>query len=100
MGRRFRDMETPEQRYLAATAGVRVNQLAKQARAADEEAQRQQMTADIYGRHGRDYSDRPKAEKAAEEARTQRGRRDRAVDEIKRLQEADAPAPKKRGWFW
>jgi hypothetical protein len=99
MGRRFRDMETPEQRYLAATAGVRVNQLAKQARAADEEAQRQQMTADIYGRHGRDYSDRPKAEAAASEARKQRGRRDRAVDEIERLRAASAPKPKKRGWF-
>lgn len=99
MGRRFKDMETPEQKYLAATTGVRVNQLAKQARAADEEAQRQQMTADIYGRHGKDYTDRPKAERAAREARNLRGRRDRAVEEIERLQAAAKPKPKKRGWW-
>ncbi|MFE2710579.1 hypothetical protein ACFXKI_00960 [Streptomyces mirabilis] len=92
-------METPEQKYLAATAGVRVNQLAKQARAADEEAQRQQMTADIYGRHGKDYTDRPKAERAAREAKKQRGRRDQAVEEIERVQAAAAPKPKKRGWW-
>jgi hypothetical protein len=99
MGRRFKDMETPEQKYLAATASVRVNQLAKQAKAADEEAQRQQMTADVYGRDGKDYTDRPKAERAAREARKQRGRRDRAADEIKRVQAEAAPKPKKRGWW-
>ncbi|MFJ9101331.1 hypothetical protein ACIRJM_23020 [Streptomyces sp. NPDC102405] len=92
-------MQTEEQRYLAATAQVRVNQLAKQAQAADEEAQRQQMTADIYGRHGVDYSDRPKAERAAREARKQRDRRDRNVDEITRIQDAAVPPKKKRGWF-
>lgn len=98
MARKFKDMQTEEQRYMAATTGVRVNQLAKQAKAADEESQRQQMTADIYGRHGQDYSDRPKAERAAREAKKLRGRRDQAVDEIKRLQEAANPKPKRR-WF-
>lgn len=98
MARKFKDMQTPEQRYLAATTGVRVNQLAKQAKVAEEESQRQQMTADIYGRHGQDYSDRPKAERAAREAKKLRGRRDRAVDEIQRLQETAAPKPKRR-WF-
>jgi hypothetical protein len=99
MARKFKDMQTPEQRYLAATAGVRVNQLAKQARAADEESQRQQMTADIYGRDGKDYTDRPKAERAAREAKKQRRRRDQAVEEIERVQAAAAPKPRKRGWW-
>lgn len=99
MARRFKDMETPEQKYQAATAGVRVNQLSKQARAADEEAQRQQMTADVYSRQGRDYSDPAKARQAAREADKQRGRRDRAVEEIQRLQAAAAPKSKKRGWW-
>jgi hypothetical protein len=99
MARKFKDMQTPEQKYLAATATVRASQLAKQAQTANEEAQRQQMTADIYGRHGQDYTDRPKAERAAKEARKQRGRRDRAVEEIERLHAAAQPKPKKRGWF-
>lgn len=99
MGRRVKDMQTPEQAYFAATAGVRVNQLAKQAQALDEESQRQQMTADIYGRDGRDYTDRPKAERAAREARKLRERSGRLYDEAEQVRSASAPAPKKRGWF-
>jgi len=99
MGRRFKDMQTEEQRFAASTAGVRVRQLQKAADAADQEAQRQQMTADIYGRDGRDYTDRPKAERAAREARKHGDRAGRLFDEAKRVAEAAAPKPRKRGWF-
>ncbi|MWA08787.1 hypothetical protein [Streptomyces sp. BA2] len=99
MGRKFKDMETPEQRYLAATAEVRVGQLGKAAHAADQEAQRQQMTADIYGREGKDYTDRPKAERAAREARKHRERADRLYGEARKVEAAANPKPQKRRWF-
>ncbi|MFG2789181.1 hypothetical protein [Streptomyces sp. NPDC048419] len=92
MGRRFKDMSTPEQQYAARQAPA----LRRMAHSAEQEAERQQMTADVYGRRDRDYSDpaKARAEREADRLR-QRGRSLRAT--AKRA-ESEA-APKKRGWF-
>ncbi|MET8982050.1 hypothetical protein ABZX85_41305 [Streptomyces sp. NPDC004539] len=95
MGRRFKDMRTPEQQW-AAQQAPRLRQMAHEA---DREAQRQQMTADVYGRQGRDYSDPARAAGAQREADRQRGRRDGLRATADRAEQAATP-PKKRGWLW
>lgn len=93
MARKFKNMQTPEQQYAARQAPA----LRRMAYNAEQEAERQQMTADVYGRPGRDYTDPQKATRAQQEA-------DRLRDRAKGLRgtanraEA-APKPKKRGWF-
>ncbi|MFJ6085377.1 hypothetical protein ACIQI8_28665 [Streptomyces sp. NPDC092369] len=56
------------------------------------------MTADVYGRQGRDYSDPAKATRAQREANRQRDRRDSLRAMADRAEQAVTP-PKKRGWF-
>lgn len=94
MGRRFRDMQTPEQQYAARQAPA-LRQMAHQA---EQRAEQQQMTADVYGRQGRDYSDPARAASAQREANRQRGRA-RGLRETANRAEADAQPKKKRGWF-
>lgn len=91
--RRFSDMQTPEQQYAAAQAPA----LRRMAYQAEQRAEEQQMTADVYGRQGRDYADPQKAARAQREADRQRGRA-RGLRETARQAEAK-PEPKKRGWF-
>jgi hypothetical protein len=93
MGRRFRDMQTPEQQYAARQAPA----LRQMAYAAEQQAEAQQMTADVYGRQGRDYSDPVKAARAQREADRLRDR-GRGLRATANRAEADAK-PKKRGWF-
>ena len=93
MGRKFKDMQTPEQQYMARQAPA----LRQMAYTAEQEAERQQMTADVYGRQGRDYSDPGTAARAQREA-------DRLRDRAAGLratanQSENAATPKKRGWF-
>ncbi|MFJ4784264.1 hypothetical protein [Streptomyces sp. NPDC088794] len=93
MGRRFKDMPTAEQQYAARQAPA----LRRMAYSAEQEAERQQMTADVYGRRGRDYSDPAKASKAQQEADRlrEKGRKLRAT-----ANSAETGAtPTKRGWF-
>ncbi|MFJ9378620.1 hypothetical protein [Streptomyces sp. NPDC101455] len=94
MGRRFKDMHTAEQQYAARQAPA----LRGLAHAAEQEAERQQMTADVYGRRGR-YSDPAKASRAQDEADRQRewGRGLRAT--ANQAEQALAPQ-KKRRWSW
>ncbi|MDX3112543.1 hypothetical protein [Streptomyces scabiei] len=94
MSRQFKDMRTPEQGW-AAQQAPRLRQMAH---AADQEAQRQQMTADVYGRRGRDYSDPATAGRAQREADRQRDRRDALRAAADRAEQA-VTQPKKRGWF-
>ncbi|MGX9884049.1 hypothetical protein [Streptomyces sp. NPDC002276] len=96
MARRFKDMQTPEQQYAARQAPA----LRRMAHAADQEAQKHQMTADVYGRPGRDYSDPGKARGAQREADRQRGRRDGLRATADRMEKTAAPKEKKRGWLW
>ncbi|MEV6999305.1 hypothetical protein AB0N62_16670 [Streptomyces sp. NPDC093982] len=93
MGRRFKDMQTPEQQYAARQAPA----LRRMAYSAEQEAERQQMTADVYGRRGRDYSDQAKADRAQREADRLRGK-GRSLRATANHAEAEV-APKKRGWF-
>lgn len=93
MGRRFRDVQTPEQQYMARQAP----RLHEMAHAAEQEAGRQQMAADVYGRRGRDYSDPGKAAHAQREA-------DRLSDRAAGLRATASKAeatskPKKRRWL-
>lgn len=94
MGRRFKDMRAPEQEW-AAQQAPRLRQMAH---AADREAQRQQMTADVYGRRDSDYSDPDRAASAQREADRQRNRRDGLRASADQAEQAVTP-PKKRGWF-
>lgn len=93
MGRRFRDMPTPEQQWAAQQAPA----LHRMAHAAEQEAQRQQMTADVYGRQGRDYSNPAKASRAQQEADRQRDRA-RGLRNTAHHAENEVK-PKKRRWF-
>lgn len=94
MARKFKDMQTPEQEYAARQAP----KLRQMAYAAEQEAERQQMTADVYGRRGRDYSDPAKAKRAQREADRLHGRSKGLRDTANRA-EAEAKPKKKRGWF-
>ncbi|WP_406418371.1 hypothetical protein [Streptomyces sp. NBC_01614] len=93
MGRRFKDMQTPEQQYAVQQAPA----LRRMAHNAEQESERQQMTADVYGRQGRDYSDPRKADAAQREADRLRGRA-KGLRATANRAEAEAK-PKKRGWF-
>ncbi|MEU5214724.1 hypothetical protein AB0G79_00795 [Streptomyces sp. NPDC020807] len=95
MARRFRDMPTPEQLYAARQAP----RLRAMAYAAEQEAERQQMTADVYGRRGRDYSDPVRAARAQREAERLRDR-GKGLRSTANRAEAEVPPQKKRGWFW
>jgi len=94
MGRRFKDMVTEEQRYAASQAPA----LRRMAYQAEQQAEKQQMTADVYGGPGRDYSDPKKAERARREADRQRGRA-RGLRETARQAEAEVKPKPKRRWF-
>ena len=94
MGRKFRDMQTPEQEYAARQAPA----MRRMAYNAEQESERQQMTADVYGRQGRDYSDPRKAAAAQREADRLRGRA-KGLRETANRAEAEAAPKKKRGWF-
>lgn len=90
---KFKDMKTPEQQYAARQAPA----LRQMAHNAEQEAERQQMTADVYGRQGRDYTDPDKATGAQREADRLRDRAEGLRATANRA-EADT-TPKKRGWF-
>jgi hypothetical protein len=94
MARRFRDMQTEERRYEARQAPA----LRRMAYEAEQRSEEQQMTADVYGRQGRDYSDPAKAARAQREAERQRGRA-RGLRETANRAEADAKPKPKRGWW-
>ncbi|MCM1943160.1 hypothetical protein NC239_33655 [Streptomyces sp. G3] len=85
-------MQTPEQQWAAKQAP----QLRQLAHNAEQEADRQQMTADVYGRQGRDYSNPAKADRAQREANRLR---DRAAALRTTADQANAKPPKKRGWL-
>lgn len=93
MGRRFKDMQTPEQQYAARQAPA----LRRMAHQAEQQAEEHQMTADVYGRQGRDYSDPVKAGDAQREADRLRSRA-RDLRTTANRAEAKAPKPKRR-WF-
>jgi hypothetical protein len=95
MARRFKDMQTEEQRYAARQAPA----LRRMAYEAEQKAEQQQMTADVYGRQGRDYSDPVKAGEAQDEANRQRGRARGLRETANRAEAAAKPKPKKRGWW-
>lgn len=101
MGRKFRDMKTPEQQYAERQAGALAQVLYSQAHAADEQAQMHQMTADVYGREGRDYSDPTKARRAARDADMHRKRRDDLLAKARKQKQIadEAAKPKRRRWF-
>ncbi|MBA2951612.1 hypothetical protein [Streptomyces himalayensis] len=94
MGRRFKDMQTPEQQYAARQAP----RLREMAYAAEQEAERQQMTADVYGRQGRDYSDPRKAARAQREADRLRDRGKGLRATANRAEAEVAPKKKRRWW--
>ncbi|KMS73625.1 hypothetical protein ACM01_17965 [Streptomyces viridochromogenes] len=94
MGRRFKDMQTPEQRWAAQQAP----RLRGMAYMAEQESERQQMTADVYGRQGRDYSDPAKAARAQREADRLRSRGKALRDTASRA-EAEVTPKRRRGWF-
>lgn len=94
MVRRFKDMQTPEQQWAAQQAPS----LRGMAHAAEQESERQQMTADVYGRQGRDYSDPAKAARAQREADRLRARGKALRDTASRA-EAEAAPKKRRGWL-
>lgn len=58
--------QTPEEAYQARDRQQRASELRRRAYAADQEAQRWQMSADVYGRPDRDYSDPTTAHDASE----------------------------------
>ncbi|WP_217207719.1 hypothetical protein [Streptomyces sp. AC550_RSS872] len=86
-------MQTPEQQW-AAQQAPRLRGMAYQA---EQESERQQMTADVYGRRGRDYSDPVKADRAQREADRLRSRGKALRDTASRAE--TEVKPKKRGWF-
>jgi len=92
--RKFSDLQTEEQRYAARQAPA----LRRMAYEAEQRSEEQQMTADVYGREGRDYSDPQKAAQARREADRQRGRA-RGLRETANRAEAEAKPKKKRGWW-
>jgi hypothetical protein len=92
--RRFKDMPTPEQQYAASQAPA----LRRMAYDAEQEAERQQMTADVYGRQGRDYSDPVTATRAQREADRLHSRA-RELRATANRAEAEVAPPKKRGWL-
>jgi hypothetical protein len=92
-------METPEQQYArrqASAAGQRSRQAAGKH---DDEANRWQMTVDVYGREGKDYSD---PEKAAEGVRQRDWHRSQAARHTADAERHEAiarvPPPGKRRW--
>jgi hypothetical protein len=101
MARKFKDMQTPEQQYAARQAGATARMLQQHAYSADQEAQKQQMTADVYGRPGTDYEDTGKARQASEKAAKLRTRRDRLAAQAREQQATanGASRSKRRRWF-
>lgn len=94
MARRFKDMQTPEQQYAARQAPA----LRRMAHQAEQQAEGHQMTADVYGRRGRDYSDPRKADAAQREADRLRDRGKGLRETANRAEAEVAPKPKRR-WF-
>jgi hypothetical protein len=92
--RRFSEMQTEEQRYAARQAPA----LRRMAYQAEQRSEEQQMTADVYGRQGRDYSDPVRAAQAQREADRQRGRARGLRETAKRAEAEVKPKPKRR-WF-
>jgi len=99
MGRRFKDMQTPEQQYAAQQAPARAHELREQARAV--EAESWELTAPrrrevgngralpVFGPHS-----------ARDQARDDQLRA-QAEDLWAAADAAEEPAPKpKRGWLW
>ncbi|MFG2352610.1 hypothetical protein [Streptomyces sp. NPDC048521] len=87
-------MATPEQQWASRQAPA----LRQMAYEAEQKAEAHQMTADVYGRRGRDYSDPKKASQAQREAdRLQE--RARGLRTTAARAEAEVALPKKRRWF-
>lgn len=101
MARRFRDMESPEAAYARRQASALAERSHAAAAKHDDQAERLQMTVDVYGRQGKDYSDPKKAADASKKGRRHQdlAARHRA-DAARHEAAAKAPAPKKkRGWW-
>jgi hypothetical protein len=94
MARRFKDMQTPEQQYAARQAPA----LRRIAYQAEQQAEAHQMSADVYGRSGRDYSDPQKAARAQREADRLRDRGRGLRASANRAEAEVKPKPKRR-WF-
>ena len=94
MARKFKDMSTEEQRYAASQAPA----LRRMAHAAEQQAEKKQMTADVYGGPGRDYRDPKKAADARREAERLRQRAG-GLRETARNAEAEVKPKPKRRWF-
>jgi hypothetical protein len=96
VARKFKDMTTPEQQW-AAQQAPRLHQLAHQA---DQQAQRHQMGADVYGRPDKDYTDTKRAAREQRQADNLRDRSAKLRQQADQAKKAVAPKPqKKRTWF-
>ncbi|MET9436897.1 hypothetical protein [Streptomyces sp. NPDC006551] len=93
--------ETAEEQYVRQAAARQAEIAHKQAYAADQEAQKHQMTADVYGRPDRDYTDTDKASRAIRDRDRALDRRDTFRQAAARQQQIADPAPSntKRRWF-
>ena len=100
MGRKFRDMETPEARYQREQAAGVVRQAERAAYEHDQEAQRQQMTIDVYGRPNTDYTNPEKVRQARRERDRQEKNRDCALAAAREAAAAAEPPSKRRRWSW
>ena len=91
--------ETAEQSYIRAAAARQVEIARKRAYAADQEAQKQQMTADVYGRPGTDYHDPGIAAEAVAKRNAALDSRDRHRQDADRQKQIATPPPAKRRWL-
>ncbi|MFF6844733.1 hypothetical protein ACFY8X_39085 [Streptomyces tanashiensis] len=91
--------ETAEESYLRSAAARQADIGRKQAYAADQEAQKHQMTADVYGRPGTDYHDPATAAEAIRQRDAALNRRDQHQEAADRQKQIAAPPPAKRRWF-
>jgi hypothetical protein len=96
----FRDMETPEQRYAREQAATSAQRSRQAAHKHDGQAQREQMTVDVYGRQGKDYSDPAEASRAARRRDKEIKDRDRHIAEADRHQAIADSKPAKKSRWW
>lgn len=100
VGRKFRDMESPEAEYVRRQAGAAAQRAREAAGKHHDEAERQQMVVDVYGREGKDYSDPEKAADASKKGRRHQDLAARHLAEAARHEAiATPPKPKKKGWW-
>ncbi|MFZ3592292.1 hypothetical protein [Streptomyces sp. BH104] len=106
MGRKFKDIETPEQAYARQTSGARVSAATDRAishrRAAHHEEQ-QITTASYSTPESREMGIAKigRADDADRRGRNAKRHREQAAAADREVQQAkDDAKPKKRGWLW